>query len=150
MEHCPTLKLIHTSEVAPGATSESPSSLLVKSSERQENEAQVQTKEGVKALGQAESEPVEGSRNIWDDEAVSAGRAILSNYRRYIKGLSKQLRKQNTKVAELELIAENRPEELQRVVKMQNGHTSTSCRFHPRTGLPLSEKEYDRQANDKR
>ena len=73
-------------------------------------------------------------------EAVSAGRAILPNYRKEIKGLSKQLHKQKVKVAELERIAENRSEELQRVVKMRNGHTWTSHGFHPRTGRPAVER----------
>ena len=141
MEHSPTLKLIHTSEVAPGASS-APSSLVDKSSEQQENGAQVQAK-------QAEDKPAEVSKKLWDDQAVSAGRAILSNYRKEIKGLSKQLYKQKAKVVELERIAENRPEELQRVVKMRNGHSFALHGFHPRTGRPLSKKEYDDMASDK-
>lgn len=146
MEHSPTLKLIHTSEVAPGVASEASSSLVGQQSETQEV---VQTKEGEKALGQADGKPAEGRGKIWDDEAVSAGRAILPNYRKEIKGLSKQLHKQKVKVAELERIAENRSEELQRVVKMRNGHTWTSHGFHPRTGRPLSKEEFDRRASDK-
>lgn len=149
MEHSPTLKLIHTSEVAPGVASEPSSSLHVRSSEQEENRTQVQIKEEEEALGQKDGKPVEGPRKIWDDEAVSAGRAILSNYRKEIKGLSNQLHKQKTKVAELERIAENRPEELQRIVKMRNGHTWTSHGFHPWTGRPLSKEEYDRRASDK-
>lgn len=141
MEHSPTLKLIHTSEVAPGASS-APSSLVDKSSEQQENGAQVQAK-------QAEDKPAEVSKQLWDDQAVSAGRAILSNYRKEIKGLSKQLYKQKAKVVELERIAENRPEELQRVVKMRNGHSFALHGFHPRTGRPLSKQEYDDLASGK-
>ena len=64
MEHSPTLKLIHTSEVAPGVASEASSSLVGQQSETQEV---VQTKEGEKALGQADGKPAEGRGKIWDD-----------------------------------------------------------------------------------
>jgi len=149
MEHSPTLKLIHTSEVAPGASSAPLSSLLDKSLEQQEDGAQVQTKQEGITAGWVEDKPAEVSKKLWDDQAVSAGRAILSNYRKEIKGLSKQLHKQTAKVVELERIAENRPEELQRVVKMRNGHSFALHGFHPRTGRPLSKKEYDDLASDK-
>ena len=142
-------ELTHTSEVAPGASSAPLSSLLDKSLEQQEDGAQVQTKQEGITAGWVEDKPAEVSKKLWDDQAVSAGRAILSNYRKEIKGLSKQLHKQTAKVVELERIAENRPEELQRVVKMRNGHSFALHGFHPRTGRPLSKKEYDDLASDK-
>ena len=89
------------------------------------------------------------SKKLWDDQAVSVGRAILSNYRKEIKGLSKQLYKQKAKVVELERIAENQPEELQRVVKMRNGHSFALHGFHPKTARPLTGKEYDDLASGK-
>lgn len=150
MEHSPTLKLIHTSEVAPGASSALSSSLLVnKRSEQQENGAQVQTKQEEITAGEVEGKSTEVSKKLWDDQAVSTGRAILSNYRKEIKGLSKQLYKQKAKAVELEQIAENRPEELQRVVNMRNGHSFALHGVHPRTGRPLTRKEYDELASGK-
>ena len=135
MEHSPTLKLIHTSEVAPGASSVSPSSLLDKLSGPQESEAQIQTKE----LGQLEGKLVQSSTEVWDKEAVAVGRAILSYYRKEIKRTSRSLHGHKEKVAELERILDNRPDELQQVVKAWNGPFAA----HPESGPSLSKQEPD-------
>ena len=139
MEHSPTLKLIHTSEVAPGASSAPLSSLPDKSTAQ---EAQIQTKEP----GLIEDKHEQDSKYIGDEEAASAGRAILSDYMEKIRGLGKQLHEQKAKVAELEQIVEKRNEKLQRVGKMWKEHNSSRWGCHPETGRPLSKKEYHERA----
>jgi phosphate/sulfate permease len=141
MEHSPTLKLIHTSEVAPGASPATSSSLPVDSSMKQESDVPEQTKQEGHTLEQMMSQrakQVRGSIEVWNEKAVSAGRAVISDYGREIKGLNKLLDLQNTMVVNLkqQLVDERTHNERKQYETARYG-------YHSHNGQPLTKDEHD-------
>jgi hypothetical protein len=151
MEHSPTLKLIHTSEVAPGASSATSSSLPVDSSMKQESDMSEQTRQGSDAPEKMKQEGdtleqmmsqrvkrVRGSIEVWNEKAVSAGRAVISDYRKEIKGLNKLLDLQNTMVVDLkqQLVDERTHNERRQYETARYG-------YHSHNRQLLSKNEHD-------
>jgi hypothetical protein len=107
MEHSPTLKLIHTSEVAPGASSASFSSSSVDLSERQEYYALGHLEQKGGAPERANLKPMQGPKDIKDEKDLSS---VVSEYRKEIQGLNKRLNWHTTRLEELQQLVKKRAE----------------------------------------
>ena len=102
MEHSPTLKLIHTGEVAPGASSAPLSNL---SADPLEDERRGQEKQESSASERTNLRLVQGSKDIRDDEALSA---LIAKYTKEVQGLDERLNWHTTRLVELQQIVDKR------------------------------------------
>lgn len=107
MEHSPTLKLIHTSEVAPGASSAPSSSSSVDLLERQEGHAFGYLKQDGSAPDRANLEPMQGSKDIKNERVLPS---VVSEYMKEIQGVNKRLDWHTTRLEELQRLVEKRAE----------------------------------------
>jgi hypothetical protein len=103
MEHSPTLKLIHTSEVAAGAPSAPFSSSTIDSSARQED----QPMQDGSAWERTNMKPIQGPREVKNERDLSS---VVEEYRKEIQGLNKRLDSHTLKLVELQQIVEKRTE----------------------------------------
>jgi hypothetical protein len=117
MEHSPTLKLIHTSEVAPGAPSAQFSSSSIDSSARQED----QLKQDGSGPERANTRHTRGPRDIKNEKDLSS---LVAEYRKEIQGLNNRLDSHTLKLAELQQTVEKRTEHGKSEPKFpsDNGH----------------------------
>jgi hypothetical protein len=118
MEHSPTLKLIHTSEVAPGAPSAPFSSSSIDSSARQEDQLMLDGN----GLEPANMRPTQRSRDIKNEKDMPS---VVAEYRKEIQGLNKRLDSHTLKLAELQQIVEKHTEDAESQSKLpsDNGHS---------------------------
>lgn len=123
MEHSPTLKLIHTSEVAPGALSAPFSSSSISSLERQED----QLKQDGGSPERANMRSTQGLRDIKNERDLSS---VVAEYRMEIQALNKRLDSHTLKLAELQQIVDKRTE-----------HGKSESKLPPGAGPPPSNEE---------
>jgi hypothetical protein len=119
MEHSPTLKLIHSSEVAPGASSAAFSSSSVLG--RHEDQQEDSTPE------QANLKPMQRLKDIKNEKDLSS---VVAEYRKEIHSLNKRLDRHTTKLAELQQIVEKRTEDI-----------DSESKLLPVTGGPRSKED---------
>lgn len=125
MEHSPTLKLIHTSEVAPGAPSAPFSSSSIDPLARQDD--QLMQDESVPQ--RANMRPTQGSRDLKNERGLSS---VVAEYRKEIQGLNKRLDSHTLKLAELEKFLEKRNEDAKSDSKLPpgTGHSPSNEEDH--------------------
>lgn len=120
MEHSPTLKLIHTSEVAPGAPSAPFSSSSTDSSLRQQDKP-IQDGSGL------ELKATQGSRDIKNEKTLSP---VVEEYRKGIQDLNKRLDWHTIRLTRL-----------QKIVEKQTEDANSESKLPPGTGNPSLKEE---------
>jgi hypothetical protein len=135
MEHSPTLKLIHTSEVAPGAPSASFSSSSIDATKWQEDHALRDPKQEDRALGQAELKGMQGSKDGEDKETLPA---VVVEYRKEIQGLNKRLDLHTARLAELQKLVEKRAENSEGEPELSSNHRRSSSKEEQNERGPIS------------
>ena len=118
MEHSPTLKLIHSSEVAPGASSASFSSSSVVSSERKEDHSLGHLKQEASATERPSRKRMESSKITRDEKTLWS---VIAEYKKEISGLNKRLDGHTIKLAELQHIVEKQMEDAKSEPKLSSG-----------------------------
>lgn len=135
MEHSPTLKLIHTSEVAPGASSAPFSSFSIDASKWQEDHALRNPNQEGRALGQADLKVMHGSKDGEDKEPLPAA---VVEYRKEIQGLNKRLDLHTARLAELQQLVEKRTEKSKGEPELSSNHRRSSSKEEHNERGPIS------------
>jgi hypothetical protein len=129
MEHSPTLKLLYTSEVAPGASSATFSSLPIDSSEHLEEKPRRQAKQESGAPERTKSKPTHG---LGDATQQKVSPATSADHWEEIQRLKGRLDWHTTKLAEL-----------QQAVEKWTGASGSQSKSSPGAGRPADGKEDD-------